>query len=200
MREGDELLKKLLMRLRARPIDPAYPAARRMMLAALALGALLGVLAARYLLDPTALELPSVAAPTAIEALAIAKWPLAAALCAFAVFGAAAEPLIVCARGFLLAFAIASLSRAFGVAGFAFAMAASAAKLVLELPTLLRFAAMGFSASRALVSALGGRGKAVYSADFFLRFASGLLPLGAGVLVEMWLTPWLARLALGLIG
>ena len=54
----------------------------------------------------------------------LARWPLAALLLGFTAFGALGLPLLLSARGFLLAYAAATLARLFGLPGMAASFAA----------------------------------------------------------------------------
>lgn len=191
------------MRLRASR-DASERIARTVILISFAVGLLVGALFAAYGGDADELErlaVPSVGRPTfGGAAVSMMRYPLLAALCGFAVFGVIAEPVIVGARGFLLAFSFTALGRIHGAVGFIFAAAVSAVQILVALPCTLKLAEQGFCGSARLAASLGGRAKGAYTSVYFLRMAVIFLLLLLGTLAETYITPWLAMLAAKLIG
>lgn len=75
------------------------------------------------------------------------RWPLAAFLLGFTPAGAAGIPLLMGARGFLLAFAATTFARLFHLPGAAAALAAFGVTALMAVPVLFVVAAEGFRQS-----------------------------------------------------
>lgn len=200
-------MKKILMRLRATSAgDGASHFAMTLICAAFLVGALAGGIAAAYggaAGGVSADIVPKIDRAGFADAfVTMFRYPALAILCGFAVFGVVAEPLLAGVRGFFLAFAATALMRLYGVAGLLLALSASAVQVLAGIPCFLFLASQGFVGSAAVLSSAGGRSKGakVFTSAYFFRMAAALVFLLLAALAEMYITPWLAGMAAGLVG
>lgn len=89
------------------------------------------------------------------------RWPLAALLLGFTALGVLGLPVLFAARGFLLAFSIASFVRAFGGGGWLLACLVFGIGGTLSLPALFVLGVQSFLSARALAARVRGEGKGV---------------------------------------
>lgn len=126
----------------------------------------------------------------------LCRWPLLVLLLGLTALGAVAIPAVFCARGFLLAYSIASFVRVFGTEGLPCALAVFGMTALSSVPVLFCVGALSFQSSlRLAVGVLEGRRDAGVS----LERLWGLIPCGAllalGVALEYSLMPQLLTLA-----
>ncbi len=201
----DELLKKLLMRLRAAG-DGAAARGAVPVCVCFVIGALLGGLCAAYGGEPeelaSAAMVPQLGRITALDAaVTMFRYPVLALLCGLAVFGVIAEPLLAGARGFFLCFAATALMRLYGGAGLLLAAARGTVECLISIPCFLYLAAGGFVSSASIIASIGGRAKpgTLFSKLYLIRTALILALIGLGTLAELYITPILVSAAAGLI-
>lgn len=119
------------------------------------------------------------------------RWPALAVLLGFTALGLLGLPILFAARGFLMAFAIASFVRMFGRAGCLLAFAVFGITGVVAVPVLFVLGVQGLVASRTLASrVLGeGRGASPYGRAYFLRCGMCAAALCICVLLDYLAVP-----------
>lgn len=125
----------------------------------------------------------------------LARWPLAAFLLGSTALGAAGLPLLLGARGFLLSYAAATLSRLFGLPGAAVSLTAFGMTALVAVPVLFVVSADAFRQS--LRRLAGERSPAWSQRVQALTPCAGLLVLAAALqqtLMPALLTAVCARL------
>ncbi|MEG2119195.1 MAG: hypothetical protein RRY53_02470 [Pseudoflavonifractor sp.] len=113
-----------------------------------------------------------VSVPGALTLLwSVMRWPLFTVVLSFTALGLIGIPVLFCARGFLLSFAIASFVRMLGGTGGLLALAVFGVSGVLSIPALFVLGVQGLSASRCLAGRAFGETRHVFpfGRDYFLR-------------------------------
>lgn len=154
-----------------------------------------------YLEGYVALE-GGVSPQAAVSALVLYyRYPLLAALLGFASIGVVLLPATAAAFGFFLSFSVCCFTAAFGGGGVLLALAVFGLRCAVTLPVFFSLAvpAWGNAAGLAMASFGNGRRTApvVYGRSWWLRLTVCGGILLAGVCLELFVSPWLLRLALG---
>lgn len=155
----------------------------------------------RYLSDYVGLDRGEFSAGTVLSALALyLRYPLLAFLLGFASVGVALLPLTTAAFGFFLSFSVCCFTAAFGTDGVLLALSVFGLRCLVTLPCYFLLAAPAWGTSAALAGTSFGRGRRAapvrYGRGYWLRAAGALAVLLAGVCLELFISPWLLRLAL----
>lgn len=154
----------------------------------------------RYLTDFLRVE-GDVSAGTALSSLVLYfRYPLLGFLLGFASIGAVLLPCVTVAFGLFLSFSVCCFTAAFGGDGVLLALAVFGLRCAVTLPVFFLLAVPAWGKSAALASLSFGRGRrtaaVTYGRDWWLRMAVCAGVLLAGVCVDLFVSPWLLRLAL----
>ncbi len=122
------------------------------------------------------------------------RWPLGAALLGFTALGLVGIPALVSARGFFLAFSVASFVHAYGRRGLTMAFLLLGIPGLLTVPALFLLSAQGLHASWQLALRAPGQGRRElpYHREYFLRCGLCAAIVCFGFLLERYLVPVLA--------
>lgn len=159
----------------------------------------------RYLSGYFSLEGSGIAnAKTLVSALVIYfRYPLLAFFLGFTSLGVVALPALSTAYGFFLSFSVCSFAAAYGKDGVLLALAVFGLRCVITLPCYLLLAAPALETSYSLAAVSFGKGRrtapVIYGSADWLRLCVAALFLLAGVLSELFLSPYLLQLVLGRI-
>lgn len=154
----------------------------------------------RYLTDFLRVE-GDVSTGTALSSLVLYfRYPLLGFLLGFASIGAVLLPCVTVAFGLFLSFSVCCFTAAFGGDGVLLALAVFGLRCAVTLPVFFLLAVPAWGKSAALASLSFGRGRrtaaVTYGRDWWLRMAVCAGVLLAGVCVDLFVSPWLLRLAL----
>lgn len=121
----------------------------------------------------------------------VLRWPLAAVLLGFTSLGLLGIPVLASARGFFLAFSIASFARAYGRQGLAVAFFLLGIPGLFSLPAFLLLATQSLSAACALAGRSSGsrRRDLPFHRDYFFRFGLCAAAVCISLLLERYLVP-----------
>lgn len=119
------------------------------------------------------------------------RWPLAAALLGFTALGLLGIPVLASARGFFLAFSIASFARAYGREGLAVAFFLLGIPGLFSLPAFLLLATQSLSTACVLAGRGGGSGRRdlPFHRDHFFRCGVCAAAVCVSLLLERYLVP-----------
>ncbi len=124
---------------------------------------------------------------------------LLAFLCGFSIIGTIIVPLIAAARGFSLAFSMATLIRLYYSEGITIALSAFGLTAIITVPCFLIISVFSFEASRRLFVSAFSRGSVstpVYTGRYFLVCAVCFALLFVPVIFDMFLIPRLLKAAI----
>ena len=144
----------------------------------------------------------AVAMPVGAEVLwRTLRWPLGVALLGFTALGLVGIPALISARGFFLAFSVASFVQAYGRRGLAMAFLLLGVPGLLTVPAFFLLAVQGLRASWRLALRAPGQGRRElpYHRDYFLRCGLCAAVVCFGFLLERYLVPVLAAGAAGVM-
>ena len=129
------------------------------------------------------------------------RWPLLALLLGFTALGLLGLPILFAARGFLLAFSIASFVRLFGSTGCLLAFLVFGITGAVAIPALFVLGVQSLLAARVLASRFLGEGKrpSPYGKAYFLRCGGCAAALCVCVLLEQLVVPALISGMAGLL-
>lgn len=130
-----------------------------------------------------------------------ARWPVLAVLLGFTSLGLLGLPVLFCARGFLLAFSIASFVRIFGGMGCFLAFLVFGVTGIFSVPALFVLGVQSFLAAQALAGRFWGEGRPApaYGSAYFLRCGVCAAALVLCVVLECLAVPALVSDAAGLL-
>ena len=141
------------------------------------------------------------ASPPALAALVweTVRWPLLALLLGFTALGLLGLPLLFAARGFLLAFSIASFVRLFGGAGCLLALLVFGVGGAFTVPVLFVLGVQSLLTARTLAGRVWGEGKSapLYGRTYWLRCGGCAAALCVCMLLDGFAVPALVS---GLVG
>ena len=133
------------------------------------------------------------ASPPALAALVweTVRWPLLALLLGFTALGLLGLPLLFAARGFLLAFSIASFVRMFGGAGCLLALLVFGVGGAFTVPVLFVLGVQSLLTARTLAGRVWGEGKAapLYGRTYWLRCGGCAAALCVCMLLDGFAVP-----------
>lgn len=116
------------------------------------------------------------------------RWFLVAFLLGFSALGVLGVPILCSARGFLLAFSIASFAQAYGRDGLAAAFFLLGVPGLLSVPAFMLMATQGFSAACALAGRSGRREGPILR-EYFFRSGVCAAAMCVSLLLECYLVP-----------
>lgn len=129
------------------------------------------------------------------------RYPLLAFLLGFASFGVVLLPLLGAAMAFSFSYSVSCFTAAFGSRGVTLALAVLGLRCLITLPCFFMLGDQALRSSWELTCCTLGQGHrragALYDRAYFLRFLCSAAALTAGAGLDLWLTPWLLRLAAG---
>lgn len=140
----------------------------------------------------TAAQAGAMTTPATIEVLwRTLRWPLAIFLLGFTALGVLGIPALVSARGFFLAFSVASFAQAYGRKGLTIAFFLMGVPGLLTVPALFLLSAQSLHVSwRMALRAPGqNRHELPYHRDYFLRCGFCAAAVCFGFLLERYLVP-----------
>lgn len=128
------------------------------------------------------------------------RWPILTVLLGFTALGVLGIPVLFAARGFFLAFAVASFVRMFGGVGAILAFFAFGVTGVIAVPSLFVLGVQGFLTSKGLAGrALGDNKRTLpFNRTYFIRCGLCALALGLCIFLECFAVPALLRSAASL--
>ena len=133
------------------------------------------------------------ASPPALAALVweTVRWPLLALLLGFTALGLLGLPLLFAARGFLLAFSIASFVRLFGGAGCLLALLVFGVGGAFTVPVLFVLGVQSLLTARTLAGRVWGEGKSapLYGRTYWLRCGGCAAALCVCMLLDGFAVP-----------
>ena len=125
------------------------------------------------------------------------RYPLLAFFLGFTSLGVVLLPALTTAFGFFLSFSVCSFAAAYGRDGILLALAVFGIRCLITLPCYLVLAVPALEASVSLASMSFGRGRrmapVVYRSADWLRLCVAVLFLLAGVVSELFLSPYLLQ-------
>lgn len=128
------------------------------------------------------------------------RYPMLAFFLGFTSLGLVLLPVLTAADGFFLSFSVCSFAAAYGKDGVLLALAVFGIRCLITIPCYLALAVPALEASASLAAMSFGRGKhtavVVYGSADWLRLCVAVLFLLAGVVSELFVSPYLLRLAL----
>lgn len=131
------------------------------------------------------------------------RYPLLAFFLGFTSLGVVLLPALTAAYGFFLSFSVCSFAGAYGKDGVLLALAVFGIRCLITLPCYLMLAVPALEASVSLAAMSLARGKrmapVVYRSADWLRLCVAVLFLLAGVVSELFLSPYLLQRVLALI-
>ena len=152
-----------------------------------------------YLSDFLLLEEGSLRSEAVLSALLIYfRYPLLACLLGFMSLGLVLLPCAAAVFGFFFSFSVCCFTAVFGGEGVLLALAVFGLRCAVTLPCFFLLAVPAWSASASLAAFSVGKGKrvTVYDRRWLVRLGIVVLVLFAGVCVELFVSPYLLRLAL----
>lgn len=132
----------------------------------------------------------------------VLRWPLLTIVLGFTALGVIGIPILFSVRGFLLSFAIASLTRMLGGVGSMMAVVIFGVSGLISIPALFALGVQGFASARSLAGRAlgeGGRSSPVGRA-YFLRCGVCAAAFCVCVLLEYLAVPGLLSGMAGLLG
>jgi len=129
------------------------------------------------------------------------RWPLLTLLLGFTAIGVIGIPVLFAARGFFLAFSIATFVRVFGAAGDLLAFLLFGVTGLISLPVLFVLGTQGMGAAAGLAGGVvrGERAAPRYDSAYLLRVVCCMFALCVCVLIEYLAVPALLSGASGIV-
>ena len=160
----------------------------------------IGIELDRYLRHFLVLE-ELISTQTVFASLALyLRYPLLAFLLGFTAVGVLLLPCTAAAFGFFLSFSVSCFTVAFGNDGILVALAVSGIRCGITLPCFLALGASSWKTSAGLANLSFGKGRrltpVMYGRVCWVRFAVCTAALVLGMCVDLFVSPWLLRLAL----
>ena len=151
----------------------------------------------------SAAEQSALSAPSLLLAVwESVRWPVLALLLGFTALGLIGLPILFAARGFLLAFSIASFVRIFGSAGCLLAFLVFGLTGAISVPVLFLLGVQSLLAARRLASRFLGEGRqhALYGKAYFRRCGVCAAALIVCIVLEYLVVPVLVSGLAGTMG
>lgn len=129
------------------------------------------------------------------------RYPLAVFLLGFASFGVVLIPLLGALMALSFSYSVSCFAAALGARGLLVALALLGLRYLVTLPCFLLLGLGALRTSWELTLCTLGQGRrraaALYDRTYFLRFLMASAALASAAGLDLWLTPWLLRLASG---